>query len=707
MPDLDQYEAYYAEKLWTLLPEIYRSLDASVTDHGPLREIVDRIGAQAAIVRRSIDRTWEDQSIETCDSWVIAYIADVLATNLVDGLDARGQRLDVAKTIYYRRRKGTLAVLDELAHDITGWDARSVEFFRRLARARHGLDPQLGAGVGPPAGFTALAVKEGLIGRVSATPMGGFADLRRDFGASRAHGAFDEYAHHPDVRRARGALGWYGIPRLGVFLWRLSSVPVDGVTPVAVLGCPNQFTFDPTGRDSQLFAAASRAYGDDWVSPEEHELPTPINARLLAAELPNLYAAVDWSDGGKLYPHSLSLYDGDTSISAIVPVSQISADAQSSAGKYFIDPERGRLYAPAGADTSVLLVGYRYGFSSNIGAGGYDRRVRGQSAPVPTPVVEVSGGGSALSTIGPTGTVVLKDSRSYSSAPDVVVSEQGGQNSLVLRADNRQRPLIRLPVPAPTPHEWSLSGSVGANGNGSELMLDGLFASSGELVLKGDFELVTLSSVTLDPGAWQLSPAEFARAADGRRLIAGRLRVQGNVRKLQILRSIVGPIVIEGAGNLQSLVIQDSIVQAVEPSALAIDNALGLTDITRSTVFGAARVHQLEATDSIFEGVITVADHQHGCVRFSAYAAGSVLPRPYESVEVATGTQLFASRSFGQAAYAQLLPSVDPRVGAGAESGSEMGAFSRENNPIKERSLLIKYQEYMPLGLYPALIYMT
>src|SRR6185369_5933603 len=100
--DPDRYEAWYARKLWMLLPAIYRSLDSETFDKaGPLEELVGRIGAQAAIVRRSIDRLWEDQSIESCDDWVIAYIGDLLATNLVQGLDARSQRLDVAKTIYY------------------------------------------------------------------------------------------------------------------------------------------------------------------------------------------------------------------------------------------------------------------------------------------------------------------------------------------------------------------------------------------------------------------------------------------------------------------------------------------------------------------------------------------------------------------------------------------------------------------------------
>jgi len=93
-----------------------------------------------------------------------------------------------------------------------------------------------------------------------------------------------------------------------------------------------------------------------------------------------------------------------------------------------------------------------------------------------------------------------------------------------------------------------------------------------------------------------------------------------------------------------------------------------------------------------------------------------VLPRQYESVMIAPGSPLFSSRIFGRPDYAQLLGSVDntildgangATISAGAQNGSEMGAFAREKNPIKERSLLIKYQEFMPLGLAPALIYVT
>src|SRR5206468_7084409 len=176
--DLDHYEAYYADKLWGLLPAVYRAEDTDQFDtNGPLREMINRIGAQAAIVRRSIDRVWEDQSVETCDDWIIPYIGDLLATNLVANLDARGQRLDVAKTIYYRRRKGTLAILEEIAFDITGWDAKIVEFFRRMGRTRHGLDPAIGVPQAEHDDLATLELAEGLVGPLTRTGGGRFGDL--------------------------------------------------------------------------------------------------------------------------------------------------------------------------------------------------------------------------------------------------------------------------------------------------------------------------------------------------------------------------------------------------------------------------------------------------------------------------------------------------------------------------------------------------
>jgi hypothetical protein len=450
LDDRDHYEAYYADKLWNLIPAVYRTADTDqLNANGPLRELVNRIGAQAAILRRGIDRLWEDQSIESCDDWVIPYIADLLATNLVQSLDARGQRVDVAKTIYYRRRKGTLAVLEEIAANITGWDARVVEFFRRMGRTRHNLDPaietpaqssnqpaqalatgngattvfsfalantpvaagtvavfvagtQIGAdnnsgaifGLGlsgtvnyttgavsltfaaPPAPGAAIAIfyeypvggdrsvqlAEGLVGALTNTQMGGWADLRNVYGAALVdrelsatvrlagypHMAFDEFFHTADVRRGVGQVGWYNIPRLGVFLWRLQSFGVDLTMPVPSASCPGQFTFDPNGRQVPLFASSARAYGDNWVSPAEWQLPTPITRPLLAGALgPNpaypLYSSVNPLDG-LVTPNALGVQQGSGGVFDLIPASELTADpATPTAAAVLIDPPRGGL----------------------------------------------------------------------------------------------------------------------------------------------------------------------------------------------------------------------------------------------------------------------------------------------------------------------------------------------------------------------------
>ena len=198
----------------------------------------------------------------------------------------------------------------------------------------------------------------------------------------------------------------------------------------------------------------------------------------------------------------------------------------------------------------------------------------------------------------------------------------------------------------------------------------------------------------------------MAKAADTRRLEASRLLIKGRVRVLVIERSITGPIV-DKTGQLESLIVRDSIIQATEPQAQALDVKGGEVTLERTTVLGTSKVHRLDASECILNDVAKVDDAQHGCVRFSAWAKKSILPRKYESVSIEAGAGLFASLDFGQPAYAQLLATADGDITEGAEDGSEMGAFAREKSAIKERSLLIKYQEYLPLGLEPVIVQVT
>ena len=78
---------------------------------------------------------YDNWFIETCDEWVVPYIGDLLGVRPIRAVESAGvsARAYVANTIAYRRRKGTAVVLEQLARDVTGWPARAVEFFTRLA----------------------------------------------------------------------------------------------------------------------------------------------------------------------------------------------------------------------------------------------------------------------------------------------------------------------------------------------------------------------------------------------------------------------------------------------------------------------------------------------------------------------------------------------------------------------------------------------
>src|ERR1700683_2177646 len=81
-----------------------------------------------------LDQLYNDQFIETCAPWVIPYIGDLIGYQSIKGIAASvdNPRSEVAETISFRRRKGTVLVLEQLARDVTGWGAHAVEFFRWL-----------------------------------------------------------------------------------------------------------------------------------------------------------------------------------------------------------------------------------------------------------------------------------------------------------------------------------------------------------------------------------------------------------------------------------------------------------------------------------------------------------------------------------------------------------------------------------------------
>lgn len=658
----DRFDTYFAEKIWDMIPAHYRHEDGVAENPGVLRALVEIIARRAAVVRRDTDRLWEDQSIETCEEWAVPYIGELVGTRMVSALNPRGARVDVAKTIYYRRRKGTLAVLEELIADITEWDGAVVESFRRLGRAWHGLDP----------------LPEFRLGALSGTPPGGWADLRRPRAAEAAGSAFDEYHHTPDFRRhngGNGRSGRYNIPKLAFHLFTTPVYGLRGVTPAAVMP-DTGFTFDPSGRDAPLFAPRNRPEDwDEWRPAAQSELPAPMDCELLSA--------------GEYATGAVGVYDAPGSLLAMADLSGADLGAWSGAavGKdALVDPARGRMLFLGGAPAEGITCDYHYGFPCEIGAGGYDRRHVEDRLPT---VAALTGGGTlADAAVASAGITGIGDSATYTPLED-----KGDVSALTLQAANRQRPYLLLQ------NDWVLDTAAGAD---AVIVLDGLWlgaAAPARLILRGDYESVTLVSMTLDPGG-----ARTENPADGT-LPAVTLAVEGAVETLRIGKCVLGPI--EVTGSVERLEISDSIVQSLDATVPAVSMGLGEAVLKRVTVLGRLDLHRLHASDCILRGSVQVLNNQDGCLRFSAVPFSAGLPKPFEVHWIGAQDRLFESERFGHPAYARPRASAPAAVLRGGENGLEMGACHLALRPVKLDGLKAKVGEYLPFGLIPIFIQET
>lgn len=252
---------------YELLPALYRLRDAEVagassveaSSREPLKAFLEVLSEQANIVRESVDAFWDDLFIETCADWVIPYIGDLVGNRPLSGVTV-ARRVDVAKTIYYRRRKGTLPMLEELARDVTGWGAHAVEFFELLVWLQNLNHLRLDAARNPDR-LLHLAFD-----RV------GTANVRDVDVANRVGGPFDVTSHTADVRAPSQNHGWHNIKRIGFFLWRLQSYPLANVRARARpdAGPPFGFHFSSIGSPTQLFTNPRKEPDPTGLAREFH-----------------------------------------------------------------------------------------------------------------------------------------------------------------------------------------------------------------------------------------------------------------------------------------------------------------------------------------------------------------------------------------------------------------------------------------------------
>lgn len=252
------------DEIYKLLPAVYRLRDAERGE--PLKALLAVIAEQAAVMEEDITGLYENWFIETCDEWTVPYIGDLLGVrglNRVGNDTVFSQRARVGNMLGYRRRKGTPAMLEQLARDTTGWNARVVEFFELLIATQHYNHIRL---------------------HCSQTP-----DLRRTNELELLDTAFDTFAHSVDVRRIALNRGWHNIPNIGLFLWQLQSYFLQRCSARAAVE-PNtgvaggRYYFSQLGQDMPLF---NRPQTEESVThlAEEINVPGLLRRRPLYDEL--------------------------------------------------------------------------------------------------------------------------------------------------------------------------------------------------------------------------------------------------------------------------------------------------------------------------------------------------------------------------------------------------------------------------------------
>ncbi len=370
------------DHLYDLLPAIYRIRDAE--QGHPLRALLRVINEQVGVVEDNVAQLYDNWFIETCEAWVVPYLGDLVGfrpSEIPAGRDGEGvqsqllakalaPRREVANTLRYRRRKGSLALLELLARDVAAWPARAVEYYARLACTQHLNHLQPGRG--------------------------GTLDLRRGDVLDRLDGAFDGAAHTVDVRRVSSgrSRGRYNIPSLGLHVWRLQAYSVTHA-PACCLeegGRANTYAFSVLGNDVPLFTLPRPESEPTQIAGPLH-VPAPISRRALQQRQRTpggemcVTASSDYYGQGK----SLLIWAPDwprkgapqpLPRNAIIPADLGDWHYAPHGGHVAVDPERGRMAFPVGQTPQHgVYVSYHYGFSAELGGGEYPR-----SIPGPTPV---------------------------------------------------------------------------------------------------------------------------------------------------------------------------------------------------------------------------------------------------------------------------------------------------------------------------------
>lgn len=716
------------DRLYNLLPSIYRQKD--IAKGQPLRALLAVIENELRAIEDDIEGLYRNYFIETCDEWAVPYIGDLLG---IRGFHPGSpgifsQRAYVGNTLAYRRRKGTATMLEQLARDTTGWNARVVEFFQLLSTTQH-MNHIRPSNVRTP-------------------------DLRDNNRLELMDGPFEDIPHTIDVGNIERNRGKYNIPNVGLFLWRLQSYRMEETQlhrvtshDNASLGC---YTFHPLGYDCPLFTRLETETEITHLA-EEINVPGPIRRLAFGLDLNESRNRFFESDGNE--PPSFSEYYGENRSvdieidkNSISPLRAVSMDLSTWAsppeGKVGIDVELGRLTFDKNNGFVVnkekprVTADFNYGFSADTGGGAYPCYGGLTVSEDEAYVIEVCKG-TEVDTLQKAktrweeyrkdkknikkhkrlvGVIRITDSSNYGGSGDTLDFTLPDNSLLIIEAAGTKRPFVKV--------VGTMEIDIDSDDGSATFSLCGIYIEATIQVGKNVDLLVNHCTIVTG-----LVPEGDAKPnyLSGNAIQASK---ESSNASVTISKSIVGPIRLPV--KTRRLTIRDSIVDApsvnnMQRPAIAENDDCHHgppTIIERSTIFGHVHVKELEmASESIFLHPVSVERIQAGCVRYSYLPEGSRTPRrfhcqPDEALKAANGIAekerirallkpAFTSKNLGNPAYAQLSRLCAGEISTGAEDGSEMGVFYHLKQPQREANLRESLDEYLRFGLNAGIFFVT
>ena len=726
---------------------------------GPLKALLAVVAEQIAVLEEDLEQLYDDQFIETCAEWVVPYIGDLVGTRglfYFPGAKKLSGRAQVANTLAYRRRKGTASIVEQLARDVTEWDANVVEYFQLLATTQYLNHLR-------PENISLTSVRHrhfaGLQERLPAEVLSDLSE-RQWKAIEYATTPFDTPARTVDVRNIKSRRGKYNIPNVGIHLWRVGSY---SVTDAPAYRLPDmgdadvdgrRYLFNAAGLDTQLY---NRPETEDEIThlAEPVNVPMPLSRSVLDRYLTVFYGA----DSSRQKNKSILINRDGTDLvagissppasppSGVIRVCDLS-DKKDVGGNVIgwyhhsqnsvaIDPVLGRIAFPLNQlPPQSVRVNYHHGFSAEMGGGEYGRGATfsdletvfrvAKDEPSITPFKTIQ---EALDELAARmaadselegGVVEIIDSDYY--AEPLNINVPTGKR-IELRAADERRPVLLIP-------DGGANLSGGENG---ELTINGLLVASGTLHVSATTEnrlrVLRLSHTTLVPG---LSP-EFQTEGILARDAAPKIVVSAPNVNIKIDHSIVGALRVADTSRAR---ITNSIVDAgaeTNVAYAALDDASGggtlndafaggALETENTTIIGRMHAIKIElASNTIFlasfkageswpvsvgaKNAPVVADRvQEGCVRFSYVPPGSQVPRlfrcqPQDVENVARVRPVFNSVRYGDADYSQLSTHCAIEIKEGADDGAEMGAFHDLYQPQRVANLRARLDEYLRFGL--------